>query len=188
MSRLPLYEVEDLPASLRTMHDDAEEENWQLRHVSRAFAPAPELLESLLGWYYPWHASDESVPARLPPRLKELVRLRLATFSGCVLCKSARLVPDDVPEDLAVEVDRHEDGSEYTPAEQAALRFAEKMALDHHSIGDADFLALRDHFDDAQVLELVIMTGLIYIGFGRALSVLQLDNISCPLPPKPAAV
>jgi hypothetical protein len=84
------------------------------------------------------------------------------------------------PGGAAVGVDG--DPSSFSPAEQEALRFAETFALDHHSIGDEDFARLREHFDDAQILELVVLTGVIYLGFGRALSVLQLEEVSCPLP------
>jgi alkylhydroperoxidase family enzyme len=55
------------------------------------------------------------------------------------------------------------------------------MAVDHHSIGDADIAALRDHYDDAQILELMMMAGQ-YIGFGRMLAILQLETVACPLP------
>ena len=78
--------------------------------------------------------------------------------------------------------DRRIEGSEaYSPPEKAAIAFAEKLALDHHTIENADILALRQHFDDGQILELMMMAGQ-YIGFGRMLAVLQLETPACPLP------
>ena len=185
MSRLPLAEPDQLPPFLRTLHDESGPNTPLLPHIARAFAPASDLLESFLAWYFPWHVNDVSVPARLPVRVKELVRLRLATFSGCAACKAARMAEDEIPEDDAIGVDVDPEGPAYTPAEREALRFAEVFALDHRSIGDEHFARLREHFDDAQVLELVVLTGVIYLGFGRALSVLQLEEVSCPLPPRP---
>jgi alkylhydroperoxidase family enzyme len=55
------------------------------------------------------------------------------------------------------------------------------MAVDHHSLGDAEVAALREHFDDAAILELMMMAGQ-YIGFGRVLAILQLETVACPLP------
>ena len=55
------------------------------------------------------------------------------------------------------------------------------LALQHDQIGDADIATLREHFDDAQILELAMMAGQ-YIGFGRMLAVLQLETVACPLP------
>jgi alkylhydroperoxidase family enzyme len=184
MSRLPLAEPEELPPYLRELHDGAGEEDWSTRHVARAFAPAPELLEGYLtGFYYPWHSNAEEAAevARLSPRLKELVRLRIATLNGCQTCKAARLAADSIPEDQAIGIDAYDGSSDYTPAEKAAVRFAAQMAVDHHSIGDAEVAALREHFDDGAILELMMMAGQ-YIGFGRVLAILQLETVACPLP------
>jgi alkylhydroperoxidase family enzyme len=55
------------------------------------------------------------------------------------------------------------------------------MAVDHHNIGGADIEVLREHFDDAEILELMMMAGQ-YIGFGRTLAILQLETVACPAP------
>jgi alkylhydroperoxidase family enzyme len=184
MARLPLPDPAELPVYLRDLHDGASDQDWSTRHVARAFSPAPELLETYLtGFYYPWHANTDQAAgsARLSPRVKELVRLRIATLNGCKTCKAARLAPDTVSEPQAAGIDAYEESADYSPGEKAAVAFAERMALDHHSIGDADILALREHFDDAEILELMMMAGQ-YIGFGRMLAVLQLETVACPLP------
>jgi alkylhydroperoxidase family enzyme len=184
MSRLPLTEPDALAGYLHDLHDDASDEDWSTRHVARAFAAAPRLLEMYLtGFYYPWHSNAEEAAevARLSPRLKELVRLRIATLNGCQTCKAARLAADSIPEDQAIGIDAYDGSSDYTPAEKAAVRFAEQMAVDHHSIGDAEVAALREHFDDGAILELMMMAGQ-YIGFGRVLAILQLETVACPLP------
>ena len=54
------------------------------------------------------------------------------------------------------------------------------MALDHLSIDDESIRELHEHFDDAELLELLMMTGQ-YIGFGRLLAVLQLEEVTCPI-------
>jgi len=184
MSRLPLTEPDELEGYLRELHDAVPDADWSSRHVARAFAPAPELLETYLTrFYYPWHTSsgDAADAARLSPRTKELVRLRIATLNGCRTCKAARLASDSVAEDEALGIDAYAGSSDYTPAEKAAVAFAERLAVDHHGIGDEDIAALREHFDDAQILELMMMAGQ-YIGFGRMLAVLSLETASCPLP------
>ena len=127
--------------------------------------------------------NGDDARARLPVRVKELVRLRLATFSGCQACKAASMAEDVIPEVEALGVD-DQAPTGFSPAEQAALAFAEKLALDHFSIGDEDFATRREHYDDAEILELVVLTGVTHLGFGRALSVLRLEDVSCPLPPK----
>lgn len=100
MSRLPLVEPEALPAFLKQMHDGARPDDWSTRTCARAFAAHPDLLERYLSFYYPFHTNDGAEPA-LEPRLKELVRLRIATLNGCKTCKAARLDPDHVTEEEA---------------------------------------------------------------------------------------
>jgi alkylhydroperoxidase family enzyme len=187
VARIPLAEETELGGYLRELHDGAEERDWATRHVARAFDAHPEFLEQYLAFYYPWHSNAEEAAdaARLTPRLKELVRLRIAILNGCRTCQSARLAQESVPEDHAVGIwdEDFAASTDYSPAELAAVTFAERMAVDHHGIGDADIEALREHFDDAEILELMMMAGQ-YIGFGRTLAILQLESVECPLPPR----
>ena len=182
MSRIPLCNPDELPESLQTMRDNAGGIPMMV-NVLQGFEKAPELFETFFAWYFPWHANAGSQPTRLSARLKELVRLRIATYTGCRLCKASRQAPDTIPESTAVYIDdpatREHDLS---PAEAAALNFAWKFALDHFSLTDDDFNVLRRHFDTAQILELVMMVSVVYLGLGRVLSVLELDNPSCPIP------
>lgn len=187
MARIPLADETGLDGYLKELHDGAGERDWSTRHVARAFDAHPEFLEQYLAFYYPWHSNAEEAAeaARLSPRMKELVRLRIAILNGCLTCQSARLAPESVSEDEAVGIWAEDFAADagYTPAERAAVGFAERMAVDHHSIGDAHIEALREHFDDAEILELMMMAGQ-YIGFGRTLAILQLETVECPLPPR----
>lgn len=184
MARIPLAEEAGMEGFLKEMHDGADEGDWATRRVARAFDAHPEFLEQYLTFYYPWHsnAEDAAEVAKLSPRLKELVRLRIALLNGCQACQAARLAPETIPEDQATGVwaDDFAVNPDYTPAERAAVEFAERMATEHHEIGDADIEALHEHFDDGEILELMMMAGQ-YIGFGRVLAMLQLEVASCPI-------
>ncbi|HMA35448.1 MAG TPA: carboxymuconolactone decarboxylase family protein, partial [Chloroflexia bacterium] len=48
----------------------------------------------------------------------------------------------------------------FTPAEQAALEFADRMTRDAHSVDDATWAALRRHFDYGEVVEIAAAVGL----------------------------
>ncbi len=67
----------------------------------------------------------------------------------------------------------------FSERETLALRFAERMALDHHRLDDAFFADLRQAFSDAEILELGMITGQ-FIGFGRLLAALDLENPAQP--------
>lgn len=181
MARIDMPEAEALPDYLFALHDGAPARDWSTRHCARAFASAPELLEQYLtGFYYNWHTNTGAAAglARLSPREKELVRLRIATLNGCQTCRAARLSADTVSENEALSVDAYEEAGGYSERERSAIRLAERMAVDHLSIDDAFIGELHEHFDDAELLELLMMAGQ-YIGFGRMLAVLQLEDVAC---------
>ena len=61
-----------------------------------------------------------------------------------------------------------------SPRERAAIRFAEKLAVDHHKVDDALWSELRSHFSEAEIIELCAHTT-IYIGFGRLNEIVGID-------------
>ncbi len=61
-----------------------------------------------------------------------------------------------------------------SPRERAAIRFAERFAVDHHKVDDAFWSETRRHFSEAEIIELVAHTTL-YIGFGRLNAILGVD-------------
>ena len=61
-----------------------------------------------------------------------------------------------------------------TTRERAAIRFAEKLAIDHHKVDDALWAELRQHFSEAELIELVAHTTL-FIGFGRFNEIVGLE-------------
>jgi alkylhydroperoxidase family enzyme len=48
------------------------------------------------------------------------------------------------------------DWSEFTPAERSAFAFARKLTYQPHLLGDADIEGLRKHYNDLQILEIVL--------------------------------
>jgi AhpD family alkylhydroperoxidase len=105
----------------------------------------------------------------LAPRLRELVRLRIAFHNQCRSCmatRSQRAVDDGMTDGAVCSLARPAEAADLTAAEKAALGYADLVATDHLSITDADFDDLRRHFDEPTIVELGIHVG-ICIGFGR---------------------
>ena len=61
-----------------------------------------------------------------------------------------------------------------TPRERAAIRFADKLTVDHHKVDDALWAELQSHFSEAEIIELVAHTTL-FIGFGRFNEIVGLE-------------
>lgn len=105
----------------------------------------------------------------LDERLRELVRLKIASITRCDACQLARKSDQVDDTDIAC----LNSGSGHFPPEiNAALSFAERFAGDYTAIGDADFSALRCHFSDASIVELNMFCALMLAG-GRMTYVLR---------------
>lgn len=58
--------------------------------------------------------------------------------------------------------------------EQAAIRYAERVTLEAHSISDEEFAALREHFGEGEIVELTAVIGL-FNYFNRFNDALQVE-------------
>lgn len=105
----------------------------------------------------------------LPRRLVELVRLRIAFHNQCRSCMAIRYrsaVDDGLTEGAVCSLERPEEAKDLSDAEKAALRYAELSSVDHHAIDETTFADLRQHFSEAQIVELGLFIAF-FIGFGR---------------------
>ena len=132
--------------------------------LTRYFAHCPEQALGLMAF-----GGALKLNRRLPERLVELVRLRIAFFNQCRSCMAIRYtdaVADGVTEALVCSLERPQDANDLTPAEKVAIRYGELMATDHLAIDDALHAQLREHFSEAEIVELG-MTCAFFVGFGR---------------------
>jgi alkylhydroperoxidase family enzyme len=85
------------------------------------------------------------------------------------------LAEQGVTEDMYAHVAEHRDHDEYSAAEQIAIEYAERFALAHLELDDEFFVRLREHFSDADILDLTICIA-DFLAFGRLTEVLRLDQ------------
>jgi alkylhydroperoxidase family enzyme len=85
------------------------------------------------------------------------------------------LAEQGVTEDMYAHVAEHRDHAEYSDGERVAIEYAERFALDHVAIDDEFFVRLREHFSDADILDLTICIA-DFLAFGRLTEVLRLDQ------------
>lgn len=130
----------------------------------RVWARRPELATALIAFRAA--VADASV---LPPRLVELVRLRVAFHNQCRSCmamRSADAMADGMSEDLVCELVRPEEAPDLTDAERAALAYADAVATAHLDIDDALFDRLRRHLTEGEIVELGLHVA-VFLGLGR---------------------
>jgi uncharacterized peroxidase-related enzyme len=123
--------------------------------VHRILAHRPEMLKHFLPFY-------ASVGRSLERRLYEMVYIRVSMINGCRYCLQHHLAASKrvgiTPEEWAKL--NAGDYAGFTAAEQAALKFAEKLTHESRNIGADDIAALKAHFTEEQVVDLDMLVGL----------------------------
>ena len=61
-----------------------------------------------------------------------------------------------------------------SPRERTAIRFVEKLAIDHRKIDDTLWSQTRSQLSEAEIIELVAHA-MLYIGFGRLNEIVGID-------------
>jgi AhpD family alkylhydroperoxidase len=161
MTRLAELDPATLGPEQRAYYDQASPRDRML------FTPtghAPELMGAL-------HKFADFLGERgtLPPRLVELMRLRIAFHNQCRSCMAMRYstgLDDGVTEDLVCSLEQPHEAPDLTAAEKAALEYADISAINHFAIDAGTFAALRPHFTEPEIVELGLWAGY-FIGFGR---------------------
>ena len=102
----------------------------------------------------------------LDKRLKEVVNLRISQINGCAFCVDmhwADLVRQGMdPRHVNAVAGWREAARFFSEAERAALNWAEAVnAVPHRTPSDADFEAVKRHFDEAGIAELTFAVGAI---------------------------
>ncbi|MHB8532016.1 MAG: carboxymuconolactone decarboxylase family protein [Solirubrobacteraceae bacterium] len=95
---------------------------------------------------------------RVPAHLRALVQLKSAVMQGCEMCRdigSSEARANGVAERQLIELHRYRESEHFDELERLALDLAVAMTLTPVQVTDELIEALREHFDDGQLVELV---------------------------------
>jgi alkylhydroperoxidase family enzyme len=165
MSRLPLVALSDFPAALREATERGRASGMLSTTVPvQVWAHRPAVALA-------WVQALEAIHANglLPARLRELVRLKIASITTCTACQLARKTDTVTEQDIAC---LSSDSDHFSAPERAALRYAERFAADYMSIDDAVFEDLARWYGVPEVVELNLFCALMLAG-GRMTYVQQ---------------
>ncbi len=143
---------------------------------------------ALFDWYIDRFYGEVFSGGCCDRRSKELLRLRLSSVHGCKFCNQGNRVDAQAAGLSDIEMDAVANGRyhELPPADRAVLALAEQMLLTNPGgqLDEALHRRLSNHFDDAQILELGLVAGVL-AGMAKMMFVFDLvekeDN--CPLGP-----
>jgi AhpD family alkylhydroperoxidase len=180
---LPRIDPSSMPAALR----DAWTRSRELRGdatLFEVFGNHPELFSWYVNRFY-----GELFHGGLVERpVKELLRLRLSTRHGCKFCNQGNRA-DALEAGLSpAQLDALAEGriDAFSAREQAVVRLADRLSLADggHHLDAALYGALREHFNDAEILELGMLAGLLS-GMARFMFAFDLveREPGCPLHP-----
>jgi alkylhydroperoxidase family enzyme len=153
-------------------------------------ARRPEFLKRVASMFAYFLAGEGGL---IEARLLELMRVRGAHLNACTYCATVRLQPvaeevkakeaalgvcdiSGMTKSQAVAALRDKlEKSEFTPREAAAISLVDRIIVDPHSVDDALFAELRQHFSDEEIIELVCASSL-FTWAGTLNTVVHLDT------------
>jgi len=163
MSRIEILQPEQWDPELRDL-THADNATPLEQGLMRMFAHCPGQAKGLAAF-----GGALKINRTLPDRLVELVRLRIAFHNQCKSCMAIRYqdaLDAGLNEDLVCSLENPVEADDLSAAEKAALAYGEAFATNHLSIDDDTYDGLREHFSEAQLVELG-MTVAFFVGFGR---------------------
>jgi uncharacterized peroxidase-related enzyme len=153
MARISLIEPDKASPEVKEVYDG--KLKGKPGSIQKALAHRPAMLANFLGFY-------ASVGRSLERKLYEALYLRTSLINGCHYCtqhhivgaKRAGITKDEM------RALKGGDYSGFSAAEQAALRYSEKLTRTPDAATDADFGELKKYFSDEQIVDLHMLTGL----------------------------
>jgi len=150
----------DLPSDLRI----AREKSIELRGDGtffEVFGNNPKLYR----WYVTRFYKELFYAEHIDIKIKELLRFRLSTIHGCRFCNQGNKVAAieaGLSEPQIDNINDYENGP-FNPMEKTVLRLADEMSLikPNGQLTESIYKELRIHFDDATILELGMIMGVL---------------------------
>ena len=166
--------------------------NWYVRRTyGRPMALTGVMAQNpwnMVGWgmlefgYERSHKVDE--------KLKDLAATKAATVIGCQFCidiGSALGRKAGVSEEQLRDFHGYRESPAFSPVEKLVMEYAEEMSKESVQVPDELFARLREHFDDAQIVELTAAIAIenFRARFNNALGIEPAgfsEGLYCPVP------
>jgi AhpD family alkylhydroperoxidase len=190
MSRIPGVTKEQAGPLVRATYAYSRRAFGRLPEPIAVTAHAPGLLAGYSAFEM---ATDRA--SRVDKRLKGLAEIKAALLAGCEWCVdfgSMLLDRDDVPPEQVRDLARHRDSDAFDEREKLVLDYAEAMTRTPVEVSDELFAALREHFDEGQLVELTSVIALenYRARFNWAFAIKPqgyADGVACAIPEPVAA-
>jgi uncharacterized peroxidase-related enzyme len=158
MSRISRLDRNEVTPDLAVLYDKVFSQRGNVPNMFRTMAHRPEIFSTMMA-----HFAAVLNTGTLSTRLKELIIVRTSQVNDTPYCLASHTIlarnlgwTDDQLANLADWYTR----PDFTPAEKAALRLAETVTRDAHSVSGEQFSELRNFYSEGEVVELLCAIGL----------------------------
>ncbi len=172
MSRISRCERSDLTPGIAALFDTIYAQRGNVPNMFRVMAHRPEIFATMQA-----HFAAVLNTGTVSTKLKELIIVRTSQVNDTPYCLASHTIlarnlgwSDDQLAHLAEWPQRND----FTPAEKAALRLAETVTRDAHSVTDEQFADLQRYYSEGEIVELLCAIGL-FNYFNRFNNALQME-------------
>jgi uncharacterized peroxidase-related enzyme len=171
MARVRDVEIEQVPEEVRPVYQRFATDYGPFLNQVKVFAHRPPALKHIMGLLL--DLADEAV---LPKRYLEIALVVVSKLNECTYCvahHAPRLVEQGLPAETVAQI-LDSDCPGLDEVDRLVRDYAVQVTTKAQYIGDAIFNQLRQHFDEAQIVELTLRTALCGF-FNRFNDALQID-------------
>jgi uncharacterized peroxidase-related enzyme len=153
MARISLVEAENATPEVKEIYEKTL--RGKPGNAQKALAHRPDMLKNFLAFY-------ASVGRSLDRKLYEMVYLCVSFINGCQYCQQHHVASSKRVGLTAEDWNALKDGNyaRFSVKEQTALAYADKLTRISRNIADADFEKLKQHFSEAEIVDLHLLVGL----------------------------
>jgi uncharacterized peroxidase-related enzyme len=158
MARISRLGRREVTEAVGEIYDRYVRQRGNVPNMFRTVAHRPEILQTMIA-----HMEAVLNTGTLPTSLKELVIVRTSQMNRCEYCLASHslLAKKLGYSDAQIaELPRFEASPEFSEREKAALRLAERLTRNERPLDDAELTALKEHFSEGEIVELMAASGL----------------------------
>jgi uncharacterized peroxidase-related enzyme len=188
MSRISRLDRNEVTPELAALYDKAFALRGNVPNMFRVMAHRPEIFSTMQA-----HFGAVLNTGTVSTKLKELIIVRTSQVNATPYCLASHTILANKlgwSNDQLTHLADWPQREDFTPAEKAALRLAETITRDAHTVSDEQFVELRSFYSEGEIVELLCAIGL-FNYFNRFNNALQMEPTKpgeggCAAPPQTA--
>ena len=172
MSRISRLDRSEVAPDTAALYDKAFAQRGNVPNMFRVMAHRPEIFSTMQA-----HFAAVLNTGTVSTKLKELIIVRTSQVNVTPYCLASHTILArglGWTDDQLAHLENWPQREDFTPAEKAALRLAESVTRDAHSVTDEQFAELRSFYSEGEIVELLCAIGL-FNYFNRFNNALQMQ-------------